>query len=659
MKKNKKLKIIFLFLCIISIIVGTVFSVLLIDRGIYRLATQPTYKQRHIIEKDFYKSEMFDEELLSDIIYQLRNSVLSISDGQEGEEQNDMKEIKEQDRSSLNELRNIQFLAVNRETKEIYTNTEYKSIEEIKSNSKGYLDIYINSNNDIFTKKVDNKVYKEEINYLESFFVDKDDIEIYAIFPKELGRNDKILKQYNNFERDVKYAEIGIGITLVSIILCIVSFILFKKIKVDIIEKDGLFLKIYNKIPVELNLLILYTLIIAIADSVYNDLLVLIFISLVLFCYLFIVKAQFKGFDKKTDIVKTSYTIKLINLLHKRFKQGLKATKRVPLIKRIFVIGIVCAALNIFSIMFGMFGIFGVVILPFITLSLFTYYVIKKLTYLSYIMEGTEIIKNGNLNFKIPVIDDDNFTVLAENINNIGEGLDKAIEEQVKSERMKSELITNVSHDLKTPLTSIINYVELIKKEKNIEPDHIRDYINVLDSKSKRLKTLIEDLFEASKASSGNIELNMEEIDLSQLLRQSIGEMEEKLSKANLDIKLNIPKEKTYIRADGKRLYRVLENLLSNIAKYSLNNTRVYIDLYEENEKINLTMKNISSYELNFNPEEIMERFKRADKSRHTEGSGLGLAIAKDLVRIQGGIFNIQIDGDLFKSQLEFDSIQK
>ena len=179
----------------------------------------------------------------------------------------------------------------------------------------------------------------------------------------------------------------------------------------------------------------------------------------------------------------------------------------------------------------------------------------------------------------------------------------------------------------------------------------------MLDSKSKRLKVLIEDLFEASKASSGNLELNMEKIDITQLLRQAIGEMEEKLSKANLDLKLRVPEEKTYIMADGKKLYRVLENLLSNISKYSLDNTRVYIDIIEENDKVKLTMKNISSYELNFDPEEIMERFKRADESRNTEGSGLGLAIARDLVNAQGGRFEIDIDGDLFKSVVEFNLI--
>ena len=273
-------------------------------------------------------------------------------------------------------------------------------------------------------------------------------------------------------------------------------------------------------------------------------------------------------------------------------------------------------------------------------------------------MEGTEKIKNGDVHYKLRLEGSDNFTDLADNINNIGEGLDKAIDNQLRSERLKSELITNVSHDLKTPLTSIINYVALIKKEENITPEYINDYVDVLDSKSKRLKVLIEDLFEASKASSGNIELHMEKIEFVQLLRQSIGELEEKLMESRLDIKINVPEEKVYIKADGKRMYRVLENLLSNISKYSMEGTRVYIDIVEMDSKVTMTMKNISSYELNFDPDEIMERFKRADESRNTEGSGLGLAIARDLTTLQGGTFKIDIDGDLFKSVLEFNSIK-
>ena len=270
-------------------------------------------------------------------------------------------------------------------------------------------------------------------------------------------------------------------------------------------------------------------------------------------------------------------------------------------------------------------------------------------------MIGVHKIKEGELNYKIEEKNDIYFSSLANDINNISEGLENSIEQRIKSERRKSELITNVSHDLKTPLTSIINYVELIKKEEDLQPEYLKDYVKVLDNKSKRLKVLIEDLFEASKASTGNIELELVRLDLKQLLQQSIGELEDKLEEANLGLRVNLTEESTYVLADGRRLYRVFENLICNISKYSLPNTRVYIDVVKEDGKIITTMKNISSYELNFDPEEIMERFKRADESRNTEGSGLGLAIARDLVSLQGGNMSIDIDGDLFKVKVVMD----
>ncbi|RDY28908.1 sensor histidine kinase [Romboutsia weinsteinii] len=326
------------------------------------------------------------------------------------------------------------------------------------------------------------------------------------------------------------------------------------------------------------------------------------------------------------------------------------------------IIVVICIVVNILGCMisamyWSSWFLFG---LSVITLGVFTYYIIRKLSYLNYIIEGSKRIKEGDINYKLELVGNDNFTYLAENINNIGEGLGNAIGNQLKSERMKSELITNVSHDLKTPLTSIINYIELIKNDEDmLQPEHIKDYIHVLDNKSKKLKLLIEDLFEASRASSGNLELNIEKIELSQILRQSIGEVEEKLLDLGLDIKLNMPEDKVYVNADGRRLYRVLESLLSNISKYSLNNTRIYIDIGISNKIVILTMKNISSYELNFDPNELMERFKRADESRNTEGNGLGLAIARDLVSLQGGKFYVDIDGDLFKVRLEFPSVDK
>lgn len=242
---------------------------------------------------------------------------------------------------------------------------------------------------------------------------------------------------------------------------------------------------------------------------------------------------------------------------------------------------------------------------------------------------------------------------MAEYINDIAGGFTNAIEQSLKSERLKTELITNVSHDIKTPLTSIINYVDLLKQE-DIKDEKIKQYIDILNQKSLRLKKLIEDLVEASKVSSGNVKLNIEVIDLKELLAQTIGEFEDRFENKNLKIDIEIPDEEVKIKADNRYMYRVIENLFSNITKYSIDNSRVYISLTKQNDKIKLEIKNISKDKLNISPDELMQRFVRGDKSRYTEGSGLGLSIAKSLTEMQGGKIDINIDGDLFKVIIEY-----
>jgi len=240
------------------------------------------------------------------------------------------------------------------------------------------------------------------------------------------------------------------------------------------------------------------------------------------------------------------------------------------------------------------------------------------------------------------------FKDIVRNIFEIEDGLNKAVDNAVRSEKMKGELITNVSHDLKTPLTSIINYVDLLDND-NISNDKRKAYLEILKERSQRLKVLIEDLFEASKAASGNLEMHMEDLDPVALLRQTLGEFEDKISISNLEFIKKIPQEKLTIYADGKKTFRIFQNLISNVLKYSLSGTRVYVDVEEKDEFISIIFKNISEYPLNFTEEEILERFKRGDASRTTEGSGLGLSISKSLVELQGGIFEIKLDGDLFK----------
>ena len=245
---------------------------------------------------------------------------------------------------------------------------------------------------------------------------------------------------------------------------------------------------------------------------------------------------------------------------------------------------------------------------------------------------------------------------MAIQVNDIAGGLSNAIQEKLKSERLKTELITNVSHDIKTPLTSIINYVDLLKKEK-MPNEQAEEYLNILDNKSQRLKRLTEDLVEASKASSGNIKLNIEKLNVNELLKQVSGEFEDKFKSRNLEEVMSLPEKNVYINADSRYMYRILENMYSNISKYAMDNTRVYIDVIPNNNRITIQMKNISKEKLNISTEELMQRFVRGDSARNTEGSGLGLSIAKSLTTLQGGTFNIYLDGDLYKVIIEFDMI--
>ena len=277
---------------------------------------------------------------------------------------------------------------------------------------------------------------------------------------------------------------------------------------------------------------------------------------------------------------------------------------------------------------------------------------------LQIIKKGGDKIASGDITHKIDtrymVLD---FKEFSENLNGIGKGLEAAVNEKMKSEMFKTELITNVSHDIKTPLTSIINYVDLLKKEE-IENDTAQEYILTLERQSNRLKKLIEDLVEASKAATGNLAVNLAPCDIGVLLSQSIGEFDERFNNANVTPLLKKPEESVIIKADARHLWRVIDNLLNNICKYSQPETRAYIDVKAVNNKAVITLKNVSRYELNISPDELMERFVRGDKSRNTEGSGLGLSIAKSLTELQQGKMSIEVDGDLFKVTLEFDIVK-
>ena len=324
------------------------------------------------------------------------------------------------------------------------------------------------------------------------------------------------------------------------------------------------------------------------------------------------------------------------------------------LVSRIWFPYLIFLIINLILVLLGVGGVIGALLLDILVGT----YLYRDSKQREDIVKGIELIKNGESKYRIDTtqLRGENLK-LAESVNSIGSGIHKAVESSMKDEKMKTDLITNVSHDIKTPLTSIITYVDLLKRE-NISEQRIQNYIDVLDSKSQRLKQLIDDLVEASKISSGNISIQMETINFVELTKQAIGEFSEKFAESNLQLVTKFPDMPMFIEADSSQLWRVMENLFQNISKYAMHGTRVYIEMEEEGEgwdkKCIFSAKNISAKYLEVAAEDLTERFIRGDQSRQTEGSGLGLSIAKNLIEAQGGEFEIQVDGDLFKAIIKF-----
>lgn len=281
-------------------------------------------------------------------------------------------------------------------------------------------------------------------------------------------------------------------------------------------------------------------------------------------------------------------------------------------------------------------------------------HVLKEISARQQILDGVRKISDEDFTYKIPTENLNRVNVeIADNINRIGDNLEKAVQESVRNERRKTDLIANVSHDLKTPLTSIISYIGLLKREKIINPK-IEEYVDVLDKKTQRLKILMEDLVEVSRINSGNFHIQPERMDFREFQQQVQGEFFEQLQNCGLETVNSIPEEKVYIWADGRALWRVMENLYGNIIKYALPGSRVYADMRADEKQVVFSLKNISLQPLNIDAEELTERFTQGDESRSTEGSGLGLSIAKNLVELMDGRFEIYLDGDLFKTTLIF-----
>ena len=643
-------------------------------------------------EYENYRNDKYNEESFSNLTYEEQQKILSEEKEKITEKytlnDEEMKEYilnrKVNSASDLNNkiksYVNLNFRAYDK-LKDIWIGGEKIDSNNIIKNSKYFEEINIDYNGNVIEKiyvdgkEINNNIISKLIyynkysyyTYYDSYepnniyaydYNEKQSISIYIWMPQEIKKGDVVYENLKKVEININRFYLSCGSFILFIILAILCLVSLSKnkSKINIIED------IVNKIkvwPIEakVGIGILGWISWNTTYIYYNannyirrlNLISVIWTSLALLIYYVLIRVIIINYNER-NLFKKNITIKCWNYLSEIMTRS-SLIKTFLIMSGLYVISglllfVVSAILNIFPI-----GILIGIILTIIYIVIF----IKELIYLDKIIIGSKAATEGKLNCNIEEKGRGHLRELAHDINNIRDGLRKSIESEIKSENMKTELITNVSHDLKTPLTSIINYIDLLKRE-NIESETAKDYINILDKKSQRLKVLIDDLFEASKATSGAMELNITKIDIVQLLKQSLGENDERFKNSNLSVKLDIPDTKIFINGDGQRLYRVFENLISNIVKYSLSNTRVYIQMYVDDEnKVVIIMRNISAYELDFCANEITNRFKRGDSSRSTEGSGLGLAIAKSIVELHGGKFNIEVDGDLFKSIIKLN----
>lgn len=574
----------------------------------------------------------------------------------------------------------INYIIVERDTKKIFTNIKSSNYQEVMDNMKNqkiYWNLidgkietnltYINQDNIKYNysynhtnyRKGDSESFKQEIKEWK-------DYDIYSYYDEDeasIASNFLFHKEIYDFMLQHRTLPIY-SMVLSLLLLLIIAFYLFWSIG----HKKGteeISLNTWDKIPYEIISIICFNvvclaitfLINTVSSSLYY---VMIFLYIITYIIGYIGCAiwgitTIKRIKAKT-FWKSFLTYKIIHWFsHKVKKYTNEISQKTPTSKKVFwsYWGFIVISLIIVGLSAMVGG--GISVLVLLLFWIAGYYTIRKyVRQQDEIKEALEKIYQGNNDIFLDTTELEGILKeMAVYINDIAGGFSNAIEESLKSERLKTELITNVSHDIKTPLTSIINYVDLLKKE-DLQDEKVKEYVKILDMKSQRLKKLTEDLVEASKVSSGNVKLNIEEINLKELINQSIGEFKDRFEEKNLQIESNIPEEEIKIKADNRYLYRIIENLFSNVTKYALDYSRVYIDMKKERNKIIISIKNISKDKLNISSEELMQRFVRGDKSRYTEGSGLGLSIAQSLTELQGGKFNIYIDGDLFKVVMEW-----
>ena len=576
------------------------------------------------------------------------------------------------------------YLIILEDGKTAYTNINRTTKTDSTEKIKQYLlsaDYYwaLESNNintNIENLKIENIKYDANYNYIEQKIGNGT---VYVSLYKDITQYIKDIKADTNIYTQQMAWEILIYNTIANTynmcyILLPISIAGFLATSIYLIASCGykkgeknIYLNWFDKLPLELMILLAVTvitiesLLLVLSVSIMQHIIeigILLFIIMyfiISITTLLCIGSIIKRFKSKT-FIRNSFIYKIIKWIIRKLKNiynnliyNVTDSLKIIVIYGGFILISILLCLLILS---GNF--LAVMLLLAFWIGVFVFLTKHFKEFLN-IRNALRNIYNGNTDIKLNTEELKGLLKeMAIYINDIAGGLSNAIEENLKSERLKTELITNVSHDLKTPLTSIINYVDLLKKE-DVKDEKIKEYIRIIDEKSMRLKKLTEDLVEASKASSGNIKLQLEKIDVKQIIQQITGEFEDKFAKNNLEIITTFPNEETNITADGRYLSRVLENLCGNIAKYTMPNTRVYIDVIKEDNNIKIQFKNISKEKLNISAEELMQRFVRGDSSRNTEGSGLGLSIAQSLTELQKGKFELILDGDLFKAVVTFE----
>lgn len=543
----------------------------------------------------------------------------------------------------------------NIKTGEIYTNMDIKSVDEFTEKDLLYTRHYDQQNGYLST--IDGSVMVSDVEVKGS-----------GLFEGKIGviegAKSNVINQYENYQKQQLFFFVYLASGIVALG---VSLYLFKKQKVFRRLISNHWREPYNRLPVDVRFAVIFVTCIGAFISIsfignaisymgisHIDTVVSIFLTLVMIT-LFLAASFIQGeylLSRYKDI-----SIFVDDWQKSYIYRGFGICKDAFLIRKLGT-----QFLILFIFVFGLGGItaaclvapeFIIILIPAVLVSVpFILIMMKQLSIFNKIMISTHEISKGNLTVELPIKGKSILAKHAAHINQLKQGVKNSQLEQVKSDRLKTELVTNISHDLRTPLTSIISYTDLLKNDELMEEDR-RAYIEIIDRKAGRLKVLIDDLFEVSKMASGNMELIKKEVDIVQLLQQSLAERDDMIKTSGFDFRVQTPDHPVLANVDGQKIWRVFDNLLGNILKYSLIGTRVYIMIKPSDFEIEIVFKNVTKYELSETVDELFERFKRGDTSRNTEGSGLGLAIAKSIIEIHNGSLEIEVDGDLFKATVK------